>query len=116
MILSNHPNTDMFKLLYYMIHTYYHKLRLMCFSSGIAFPSMCQKSNDPSLPAIIRIGTRNVCNSVQSDVGSLELYIASSVSVDPYEIIKHLKLTMQKFNETISMKSSDMVNLLDEYE
>jgi len=73
MIFCNSPGTDMFRLLYYVIQTYY-KLERVCFSTGLAFPVMNSK-NRPSLPAIIRIGTRGQCTSHTNDVSSLDLYM-----------------------------------------
>ena len=73
MIFCNSPGTDMFRLFYYVIQTYY-KLESVCFSTGLALPVINSK-NRPSLPAIIRIGTRGQCNSHTNDVSSLDLYM-----------------------------------------
>ncbi|KAJ9582872.1 hypothetical protein L9F63_022784, partial [Diploptera punctata] len=74
-LLSNYPNTDIFRLFYYVIQTYYQKLKRMCFSTGIAYPIMCSDINKDSLPTLVRIGTRGQCNSYTNDVSSLELYL-----------------------------------------
>ena len=77
MIFCNSPATDMFRLFYYVIQTYY-KLERVCFSTGLVLPVMNSK-NLPSLPAIIRIGTRGQCSSQTNDVSSLDLYMVCNL-------------------------------------
>ena len=77
MIFCNSPGTDMFRLFYYVIQTYY-KLERVCFSAGLALPVMNSKHH-PSLPAIIRIGTRGQCSSHTNDVSSLDLYMVCNL-------------------------------------
>lgn len=77
MIFCNSPGMDMFRLFYYVIQTYY-KLERVCFSTGLALPVMNSK-NRPSLPAIIRIGTRGQCDSRTNDVSSLDLYVVCNL-------------------------------------
>jgi hypothetical protein len=67
----------MFRLFYYVIQTYY-KLERVCFSTGLALPVMNSGSH-PSLPAIIRVGTRGQCSSHTNDVSSLELYMVCNL-------------------------------------
>lgn len=67
----------MFRLFYYVIQTYY-KLERVCFSTGLGLPVMNSESH-PSLPAIIRVGTRGQCNSHTNDVSSLELYMVCNL-------------------------------------
>lgn len=83
-IFSSYPGTDLFRLFYYVIQTYYHKLERMCFSTGLAFPVLCSRGKSGSLPAIIRIGTRGQCNSLTSDVSSLELYVVCNILICPF--------------------------------
>ncbi|PNF23810.1 hypothetical protein B7P43_G16122 [Cryptotermes secundus] len=113
-IFSNHPGTDLFRLFYYVIQTYYHKLERMCFSTGLAFPVMCSRSSSDSLPATIRIGTRGQCNSPINDVSSLELYVMQNVHVDPYIIIRDLQETVSKLGRTSSLGNEKMVRLSDD--
>ncbi|KDR16481.1 uncharacterized protein LOC110832564 [Zootermopsis nevadensis] len=107
-ILSTYPGTDLFRLFYYVIQTYYHKLERMCFSTGLGFPVM--RPSITTLPAIIRIGTRGQCNSHTNDVSSLELYMMQNVHVDPYIIIRDLQETVEKLMKTSSL-GNEMVKL-----
>lgn len=109
MIFCNSPGMDMFRLFYYVIQTYY-KLERLCFSTGLVLPVMNSK-NRPSLPAIIRIGTRGQCNSHTNDVSSLDLYMMQNVQVDPYRIIKSLQETVDKMAKNSLLGNGKMVEL-----
>ncbi|PSN58498.1 hypothetical protein C0J52_00771 [Blattella germanica] len=113
MIFSNQPSTDLFRLYYYVIQAYYQKVRRMCFSTGIAFPTMCPGNNKDSLPAMVRIGTRGQCNSYTNDVSSLELYLMQNVHMDPYVIIKYLQTTVDKLKETSLLLNQKIVALIE---
>lgn len=113
-VFSNYPGTDLFRLFYYVIQTYYHKLERMCFSAGLAFPVMCSRSRSASLPAIIRVGTRGQCSSLTNDVSSLELYVMQNVHVDPYIIIRDLQETVAKLGRTSSLGNEKMARLSDD--
>jgi hypothetical protein len=92
-ILSNSPTAEVFQLLFYVIKTFNEKLNIYCFSCGIGLPDI--EKFDPLHPVIIRIGTRGDCNSVRSDISSLELYSVNNVNADPYAMISHLRETLK---------------------
>ena len=106
---------DWIQLLYIVYRTYVEELQVYCFSSGMAWPTSIlfpdpqtlnrteQKSfqNMPIKNGSLmyaKIGSRGNCQSVESDVSSLELYTINSLSTDPYVTFRALKKTLQKYS------------------
>ncbi|XP_046406143.1 uncharacterized protein LOC124171040 [Ischnura elegans] len=96
MLISDEPSLDLFRLLYYVIQTYYQRYKIYCHSSGMAFPAFGDM-HDSSLPALIRISTRGDCSNVRSDISSLELYTVYNVNADLYEVISNISATVDNF-------------------
>ncbi|XP_071438723.1 uncharacterized protein [Hetaerina americana] len=107
-LLSDEPSLDLFRLLYYVVQTYYQKFKLYCHSSGMAFPVLGER-RDRSLPALIRIATRGDCGSVRSDISSLELYTAYNVNVDVYKVISNISDTVTNLTARSSIDWNPMM-------
>jgi hypothetical protein len=108
---------DWIKALYLVYRTYVEELKVYCFSSGMAWPTFIiskhlqklnstrQKMSSTSANfgnlMYARIGGRGNCQSVESDVSSLELYVINHLSSDPFITFQALNTTMIKYGNSI---------------
>ena len=104
---------DWIRALYLIHRTYIEELKVYCFSSGMAWPSSIISSDQINLNDIkknilpskyddgslmfARITGRGNCQSVESDISSLELYTINHLSSDPYKIFDALNRTIMKY-------------------
>ncbi|KAG8225688.1 hypothetical protein J437_LFUL001720 [Ladona fulva] len=95
-LLSNSPSVDFFRLLYFVIRTYYEQFRIYCFSSGMALP-VIDGSVANNLPAFIRIATRGDCSG------------AYNVNVDLYWVISNLTKIVYKLSADTTFQSKTLV-------
>ena len=100
---------DWVRLLYLVHRTYIEELNLYCFSTGMAWPSSILtdiaekrihvKSSGSLMFA--KIGSRGNCQSVDSEISSLELYAINSLSSDLYNTMNAFKRTFQRYQTKI---------------
>ncbi|XP_045164722.2 uncharacterized protein LOC123528789 isoform X2 [Mercenaria mercenaria] len=97
-IVSEKADKDFYLLWYFVMRAFLDDIGSgsLCFSSGIAFPSMSGDISCNSLPAYVRILTRGSVADVRSDISSLELFTASNANTDPYKIIEVIRQSVNK--------------------
>merc|ERR1711860_414250 len=99
-IISEDMGNDFVNAVALVYETYKTKLGVFCFSSSYALPlTEEQRKNEKynSLPVMVKFGSRGNCQSVLSDVSSLELYALYNVNTNPYS-------TISAFHETLTKK------------
>ena len=111
---------DWIRAMYLVYRTYVEELSVYCFSSGMAWPTFVvshsdietdtknpqnsspsgAKHNDEEQDSLMfaRMGGRGNCQSVESDVSSLELYTINHLSSDPYITFKALRTIIDKYD------------------
>lgn len=95
-VLGQAPNEDFFKLLYYVLRAYVDDMEKLCFSMAIAFPSLLEEDETGRLPVYARLISRGTVGEVRSDISSLELFAASNVNVDPFQVAMKVKESVKK--------------------
>ena len=112
-IIGSTSLSDWVRALYLIHRTYIEVLKVYCFSSGMAWPSfiitednidlndintnMLPNSDEVGNLMYARIAGRGNCQSIESDVSSLELYSINHLSSDPYKSFQALKTTIMKY-------------------
>ncbi|XP_060556471.1 uncharacterized protein LOC132717092 isoform X1 [Ruditapes philippinarum] len=96
-IVSEKADRDFYLLWYYVMRGFLDDMGegSLCFSSGIALPSMTGVTGSNSLPAYVRILTRGPVADIRADVSSLELFAASNANTDPYRVIKVMQRSVE---------------------
>ena len=101
--------SDWIRAMYFIHRTYIEELKVYCFSSAMAWPTFIlsedrnplntwsTSSSDDGNLMFTRIGGRGNCQSVESDVSSLELYAINHLSSDPFITFQALKNTITKY-------------------
>ncbi|XP_023931389.1 uncharacterized protein LOC112041880, partial [Lingula anatina] len=99
-VLSRTPNTDFFRLIYYVLRTYLDDLDQLCFSMAITLPSLVPDSyinaDRGRMPAFARITSRGSASSVKGDLSSMEMYGVSNVNMEPWTMIQHVQQSVNK--------------------
>ena len=112
-IIGSTSLSDWVRALYLIHRTYIEELKVYCFSSGMAWPSyiviednidlndintsMFSNSNEVGNLMHARIAGRGNCQSIESDISSLELYLINHLSSDPYKTFQAFKTTIKKY-------------------
>ena len=96
-VVAAEPGPDFQRLYALAAAALERRLGRYCHSSGLALPALDEPTG--RLPALARIVSRGDCTTVRADVSSLELFALSSITADPYDIIKELRYTVQKNGE-----------------
>lgn len=113
-IIGSTSLSDWIRAMYFIHRTYIEELKVYCFSSGMAWPSSILSTDQIKLNNIsdkrgpnsyesgklmfARITGRGNCQSVESDISSLELYTINHLSVDPFKTFQALNKTIIKYN------------------
>lgn len=95
-IISAKADNDFFQLMYFVIRAFIDDMENLCFSSGIAFPSMTGEMGSDSLPVFMRIVSRGAVAEIRSDISSLELFLSPNANTDPFKVIKYIKESVRK--------------------
>ncbi|XP_029633701.1 uncharacterized protein LOC115209428 isoform X3 [Octopus sinensis] len=101
-VLGEAPNDDFFKLLYYVLRAYIDDMEKLCFSMAIAFPSILKEDVTGRLPVYARLISRGTVGEVRSDISSLELFAASNVNVDPFQVATKVRNFVAKMTSAKS--------------
>ena len=96
MLIAEEPDEDWLRGFYLIYQTFLLELKLFCWSAGFAWPKVSGDLQSNSLPAIVRIGSRGNCQSMVSDVSSLELYSVYNVNSNPFATMKAFMKVMSK--------------------
>lgn len=90
-VMSSFPNDDFFKLVFITLKEYIDGMDRLCFSLGIALPSLDPSTNNKLVPAFARIVTRGDVEEVRSDISSFDLFTATNVNNDPFKLITKIR-------------------------
>eukprot|EP01135_Chromosphaera_perkinsii_P006518 Nk52_evm8s533 gene=Nk52_evmTU8s533 len=86
-------------LLHHVLRSLLDDLGLYSFSLAMFFPEMIdegEEGGDVVLPAVARVVDRGVPSSPRSDISAMELFGASNVNADPFELMRKLKPVLDK--------------------
>ncbi|KAK3103632.1 hypothetical protein FSP39_020641, partial [Pinctada imbricata] len=95
-VMCETPNDDFFTLMYFVYRAFLDDMEKLCYSSGIAFPSLDDNDVRGRLPAYARIITRGAVADIRSDISSLELFTSPNANTDPYKVIHYIKQSINK--------------------
>ncbi|KAL3852112.1 hypothetical protein ACJMK2_015795 [Sinanodonta woodiana] len=95
-VISEEPNEDFSKLLYFVLRAFIDDMQLLCFSSGVAYPSLDSGKDEDRIPVFARLVTRGAVAEIRSDVSSLELFAATNANTDPFEVIRVIQKSVEK--------------------
>lgn len=98
LIISKNLDVGFKKAFHLVYRTYLDHLNVFCWSCGIVWPSMSVQSKEGGLPLMARIGGRGNCQSLMSDVSSLELYVMFNVNSNPFKAMQALQKTAHNLN------------------
>ncbi|KAK7101917.1 hypothetical protein V1264_020225 [Littorina saxatilis] len=83
-IMAPTAGKDFFEMVYFVLRAFADDLHKYCFSMGLAYPAL--DGLEALIPAYARIITRGVVTDVRADMSSLELFAATNVNIDPFEV------------------------------
>ncbi|KAL7633332.1 UNVERIFIED_CONTAM: hypothetical protein RMT77_016438 [Armadillidium vulgare] len=91
MILSDTPNSDLFRLFYFTLQVY-HELNFPCHSMFMGWSALgsSERAKFGKVPAILRVMTRGNCMSKTNDISSIDLFLTNFRDYDPWFLSRHL--------------------------
>ncbi|KAK3600632.1 hypothetical protein CHS0354_031545 [Potamilus streckersoni] len=95
-VISQEPNEDFYKLLYFVLRAFIDDMEKLCFSSGVAYPNLGSEKIEDRIPVFARLVTRGAVAEIRSDVSSLELFAATNANTDPFEVIRVIRKSVEK--------------------
>ncbi|XP_062522744.1 uncharacterized protein LOC134197434 [Corticium candelabrum] len=96
-VLSKTATDDFFRLIFYVIQALFDQ-KIYAISSATVFPALHHFENPPAndLPAMSRIISRGGATSPRGDISAMELFGASNVFSDPWNVIANVQKSVYK--------------------
>ncbi|XP_033101677.1 uncharacterized protein LOC117104888 [Anneissia japonica] len=97
-IMSKTANLDFFRLLFYVIKAFTEDMKLYAWSLAMFLPKLepWVAPGFDDIPALVRIVSRGPVNSPRSDISAMELFGASNVNIDPFNVIQYIENSVKK--------------------
>ncbi|XP_071960108.1 uncharacterized protein [Antedon mediterranea] len=97
-IMSRTANSDFFRLLYFVLKAFTEDMKQYAWSLAMFLPKLepWVAPGIDDIPALVRIVSRGPVNNPRSDISSMELFGASNVNIDPFNVIQYIEDSVRK--------------------
>ena len=95
-VIAKEPCLDFFRLVFFALRTFIEDIGEPSVCMGYNFPKSGAPAGGRELPMLFRLVSRGDPASLQSDIGSYDLYGTPNINRDPYKVIRAIRESVKK--------------------